>query len=79
VEAQDSDRTTVGAGKTFLSSVVVDHLLEEQQSANGGVAYLYFGNKEQEQQKPLDILAVFTKQLLNQLPELTAPRIPTPE
>ncbi|KAF8541178.1 hypothetical protein BDD12DRAFT_949430 [Trichophaea hybrida] len=57
-----------GAGKTFLSSMVIDHLLDQQ--SHEGVAYIYFGYQDQLNQKPIDIISSFTKQLLGQLPEL---------
>jgi len=59
---------TAGAGKTFLSSVVIDHLLDRQ--SHDAVAYIYFGYQDQLRQKPIDIISSFTKQLLGQLPEL---------
>jgi hypothetical protein len=34
------------------------------------VAYIYFGYKDQTQQRLLDIISIFTKQLLSQLPDL---------
>jgi hypothetical protein len=60
--------STAGAGKTFLSSIVIDHLLDA--NTNDGVAYLYFGYKDQTRQRPIDVMSIFTKQLLNRLPEL---------
>jgi hypothetical protein len=57
-----------GAGKTVLSSVVIDELLSQPNSH--AVAYVYFSFADQAAQTPLDILAILTKQLLSQLPEL---------
>ncbi|KAF8532214.1 hypothetical protein BDD12DRAFT_920271, partial [Trichophaea hybrida] len=59
-----------GAGKTFLSSIVIDHLLAEVRFSNYGVAYIYFDYKEQNHQRPIDILCCIVKQLLAQLPPL---------
>ncbi|KAI5816118.1 hypothetical protein BZA77DRAFT_369074 [Pyronema omphalodes] len=57
-----------GAGKTVLTSVVIDDLLS--QPNHHAVAYIYFSFSDQATQTPLDILAILTKQLLSQLPSL---------
>ena len=50
--------------------MTIDHLLALQDNGGHGVAYLYFGYKDQTQQRPIDVFSIFTKQLLHQLPEL---------
>ncbi|KAF8246872.1 hypothetical protein K440DRAFT_500980, partial [Wilcoxina mikolae CBS 423.85] len=52
------------AGKTFMSSIVIDYLLKQRHLNSDGVAYIYFGYKDQTQQRLLDIISIFTKQLL---------------
>lgn len=59
-----------GAGKTFLSSIVIDHLLDCRSDANYGVAYFYFSYNEQESQGVENVLASLVKQLCDQLPKL---------
>ncbi|KAH0608836.1 uncharacterized protein H6S33_001064 [Morchella sextelata] len=59
-----------GAGKTFLSSAVIDHLQTEARKNNYMVSYIYFNYKEQKQQKPLQILASLVKQLACQTSQL---------
>ncbi|KAH0603494.1 uncharacterized protein H6S33_007816 [Morchella sextelata] len=60
-----------GAGKTFLSSFMIDHLKNRAStSSKCGVAYIYFNYSEQAQQNPLSVLASLTKQLACQLQEL---------
>lgn len=71
VRATDAaDMLAAGAGKTYLCSVVIDHLLGQRET--DGVAYIYFGYGEQAQQRPVDVLSIFTKQLLRQLPTIPA-------
>ncbi|RPA97821.1 hypothetical protein L873DRAFT_1635413, partial [Choiromyces venosus 120613-1] len=55
-----------GAGKTFLSSRVIDYL---EDVTERGVAYIYFNY--QDQQSPARILASIVKQLLCKLPSTT--------
>ncbi|KAF8246554.1 hypothetical protein K440DRAFT_602223, partial [Wilcoxina mikolae CBS 423.85] len=57
-----------GAGKTFLSSTVIDHLLD--QSSKPGVAYIYFDYNEQDRQKPTDVLSSLVRQLSGQSGQL---------
>ncbi|KAJ5511354.1 hypothetical protein N7453_003457 [Penicillium expansum] len=52
-----------GAGKTILTSVVVDHLNELFQNRHTGIAYIYCNFKRQNEQKLEDLLANFLKQL----------------
>lgn len=54
------------AGKTFLSSLVIDHLLDQGPKANHGVAYIYFDCMERDQQRPIRVLASLVKQLAGQ-------------
>lgn len=54
-----------GAGKTILTSVVVDHLWTRfQNDPSIGIAYLYCNFRRQHEQKPVDLLASLLKQLL---------------
>ncbi|RPB08944.1 hypothetical protein P167DRAFT_478493, partial [Morchella conica CCBAS932] len=55
-----------GAGKTFLSSFIIDHLRAQNQA----LVYIYFNHKEQDQQKPIHVLSSFLKQLSCQSPSL---------
>jgi Cdc6-like AAA superfamily ATPase len=60
-----------GAGKTVLTSIVVNHLLRQQQPSVG-VAYVYCNFQRQDSQKVEDLLSVLLKQLtlgLSSLPE----------
>ncbi|RPB12820.1 hypothetical protein P167DRAFT_145540 [Morchella conica CCBAS932] len=50
-----------GAGKTFLSSLMIDHI--EAINANYGVGYIYFNFQEQGQQTPIDTFSSLVKQL----------------
>ncbi|KAK2785207.1 hypothetical protein FQN52_008544 [Onygenales sp. PD_12] len=54
-----------GAGKTILTSIVIDHL-EEKFKADPkiGIAYIYCNFKQQDKQKINDLLASVLKQLL---------------
>lgn len=54
----------------YRSSRVIDYLLDEAQTSNYGVAYVYFDYNEQNQQKPIHVLASLVKQLASQLPQL---------
>ncbi|KAA8911999.1 hypothetical protein FN846DRAFT_773576 [Sphaerosporella brunnea] len=58
-----------GAGKTCISSLVIDHLHEHASKKNCGVAHIYFNYKEKQKQRPTDILTSLVKQLGNQQPE----------
>lgn len=63
-----------GAGKTFLSSVVIDHFRDQAVTQNYGVAYIYFDYKERDQQRPTQVIASLAKQLAAQT---TDPSLPT--
>jgi ankyrin repeat protein len=53
-----------GAGKTILTSIVVDHLMTwPKNSSNIGIAYLYCDFRRREKQKAEDLLASLLKQL----------------
>ncbi|KAJ7266837.1 ankyrin repeat-containing domain protein [Mycena rebaudengoi] len=53
-----------GAGKTVLSSTVVDYLREKSPSPNVGVACAYLNHKETDMQTPKNILAGLWRQLI---------------
>ncbi|KAJ7278151.1 hypothetical protein C8J57DRAFT_1465375 [Mycena rebaudengoi] len=53
-----------GAGKTVLSSAIVDYLREESPSPNIGVACAYLNHKEMGMQTPGNILAGLWRQLI---------------
>ena len=53
-----------GAGKTMITSIVVNHLENEfQNDANIGIAYLYCNYRQQQEQKAEDLLSSLLKQL----------------
>ncbi|KAF3318822.1 hypothetical protein TWF173_005234 [Orbilia oligospora] len=62
-----------GAGKTFLASIVVDHLFRLfNNTPEVGIAYIYFNYKRQDQQTIYNVLASILKQLAHrQCPVLT--------
>jgi Cdc6-like AAA superfamily ATPase len=54
-----------GAGKTVLTSVVVDELQAKFQDNSGiGIAYFYFDFRRREEQRPEKVLASILRQLL---------------
>ncbi|KAJ7734706.1 ankyrin repeat-containing domain protein [Mycena olivaceomarginata] len=53
-----------GAGKTVLSSVVVNHLNSRNRNSGTGVACIYLNHKETETQTPANLLAALWKQLV---------------
>jgi predicted ATPase len=54
-----------GAGKTMITSIVVEHLQTEfRNNSSIGIAYLYCNFRRQEEQKPVDLLASLLKQLI---------------
>ena len=60
-----------GAGKTILTSIVVDELnMRFQRDMNIGIAYIYCDFRRQDQQKVEDILASLLKQLTQSLSSL---------
>ncbi|KAI0379825.1 purine and uridine phosphorylase [Hypomontagnella monticulosa] len=60
-----------GAGKTILTSIVVEDL-EERFHADGtvGIAYIYCNYNRDETQKPRDLISSLLKQLLSRRPSL---------
>ncbi|KAI9763767.1 MAG: hypothetical protein M1840_009092 [Geoglossum simile] len=66
-----------GAGKTILTSIVVDDLIRRpQNNPNIGIAYLYCNFRQQEEQKAEDLLASLLKQLSqgqSSLPDSSSP------
>jgi hypothetical protein len=60
-----------GAGKTIITSIVVNHLgTEFQNDANIGIAYLYCNYRQQQQQKTEDLLSSLLKQLAQEQPSV---------
>ncbi|KAI5839953.1 hypothetical protein DFP73DRAFT_500816, partial [Morchella snyderi] len=59
-----------GAGKTFISSGVIEHLKGRADASDCGVAYVYFDYKEGDNQAPILVLASLVKQLGYQIPHL---------
>jgi Cdc6-like AAA superfamily ATPase len=54
-----------GAGKTIMTSIVVEHLQSRFQSDTTiGIAYIYCNFRQQEQQKPQDLLSSLLKQFV---------------
>lgn len=54
-----------GAGKTYISSVVIDHLHEFAASQNSIVLFMYFDYKLQSEQTPLKFIQTILRQLLS--------------
>ncbi|KAL1965282.1 hypothetical protein VTN77DRAFT_5884 [Rasamsonia byssochlamydoides] len=53
-----------GAGKTILTSIIVNHLEQKFTSDDSvGIAYLYCNFRRQQEQTPLDLLTILLKQL----------------
>ncbi len=62
-----------GAGKTMISSIVIDHLETEfMNNGNIGIAYLYCNYRQQQQQKTKDLLSSLLKQLAQRQPSVPA-------
>ncbi|KAL2841282.1 hypothetical protein BJY01DRAFT_236447 [Aspergillus pseudoustus] len=60
-----------GAGKTIITSIVVDHLLARfQREATIAVAYIYCSYQRRDEQKAEYLLASLLKQLAQRLPSL---------
>jgi NACHT domain len=58
-----------GAGKTIITSLVVDHLCAKFQNDDSvGIAYIYCNFRRQQHQKPKDLLASLVKQLAQRRP-----------
>ncbi|KFY42803.1 hypothetical protein V494_02233 [Pseudogymnoascus sp. VKM F-4513 (FW-928)] len=57
-----------GAGKTILTSIVIDYLYANfQKDTNIGIAYIYCNFRRQDEQKPEGLLASLLKQLAQSL------------
>jgi hypothetical protein len=55
---------TPGAGKTILTSIVIDDLdTRFQSNTSVGIAYIYYNFRQQDEQKAEDLLASLLKQL----------------
>jgi hypothetical protein len=60
-----------GAGKTMITSIIVDHLYTMfQDDASVGIAYIYCDFRRQQNQKPEDLLASLLKQLVQERPSI---------
>ncbi|KAM0252823.1 hypothetical protein ACHAQJ_007562 [Trichoderma viride] len=59
-----------GAGKTILTSIVVDYLNSNYNDSKTGIAYIYCNFRKQEEQKIYDLLASVLKQLSESQPWL---------
>jgi hypothetical protein len=56
-----------GAGKTILTSIVVDYLCTKfRNNPKNGIAYLYCNFRRQQEQKPEDLFASLLKQLVQE-------------
>ncbi|PVH90366.1 hypothetical protein DM02DRAFT_500703, partial [Periconia macrospinosa] len=56
-----------GAGKTILTSIVIDYLgTKFQKGSNTGIAYLYCNFRRQHEQKPEDLLGSLLKQFIQE-------------
>jgi Cdc6-like AAA superfamily ATPase len=56
-----------GAGKTIMTSIVVEHLWTKfQRDTSVGIAYLYCNFQQQHEQKPVDLLMSLLKQLVQE-------------
>jgi predicted ATPase len=60
-----------GAGKTMMTSIVVEHLSQNfQNNASTGIAYLYCIYQRQEEQNPVELLTCLLKQLVQEKPTM---------
>jgi Cdc6-like AAA superfamily ATPase len=60
-----------GAGKTIITSIVVEDLcIRFQNDASVGIAYVYCNFRRHEEQKPEDLLASLLKQLIQGQPSM---------
>ncbi|KAI9754904.1 MAG: hypothetical protein M4579_004504, partial [Chaenotheca gracillima] len=60
-----------GAGKTMMTSIVVDHLFAEyHKDTSVGIAYAYCNYRRQHEQKPTDLLASLLRQFLQRMPSV---------
>jgi Cdc6-like AAA superfamily ATPase len=60
-----------GAGKTMITSTVVDHLMKVYRNdVTVGIAFVYYNFRRQHEQRPIDILSSLLEQFSRQLPSL---------
>ena len=60
-----------GAGKTMITSIVVDSLCSQfENDGSIGIAYLYCNFRQQQDQKPVDLLASILGQLVQRQPSV---------
>jgi ankyrin repeat protein len=60
-----------GAGKTISASIVIDELyVKFQNDVSVGIAYIYCNFRQQQEQKPVDLLASLLKQFIQGLPSV---------
>jgi Cdc6-like AAA superfamily ATPase len=60
-----------GAGKTMMTSIVVEHLSKSfQNNASMGIAYLYCSYQRQQEQTSTELLACLLKQLVQENPTM---------
>lgn len=60
-----------GAGKTMITSIIVEHLQTKfRNDPNIAIAYLYCNFRRQQEQKPIDLLASLLKQLIQRRPSI---------
>jgi Cdc6-like AAA superfamily ATPase len=60
-----------GAGKTMITSIIVEHLSAKFQSdAHVGIAYLYCSFRRHQEQRPVDLLTSLLKQLVQGRPSI---------
>ena len=60
-----------GAGKTTITSIIVDLLCNRfQNDGSVGIAYLYCNFRRQQEQKPADLFASLLKQLIQEQPSV---------
>ena len=63
-----------GAGKTMISSIVVNHLCSEfQNDPSVGIAYVYCNYNRQNEQKPPSLLTSLLRQLVKERPSIPGP------
>ncbi|OCK88365.1 uncharacterized protein K441DRAFT_700542 [Cenococcum geophilum 1.58] len=60
-----------GAGKTTITSIIVEHLCTRFQNHGSiGIAYLYCNFRREQEQKPADLFASLLKQLIQEQPSV---------
>jgi hypothetical protein len=65
----------LGAGKTMMAAITIDHLCKRARSEDIGIAYFFCNYKEQFEQSPTALLATVLKQLVQSRPGIAAPVI----